>query len=614
MLAMMAGGLWVIMDPAGTIGALGRWANQASLGTLGAVGGGHAGPCEPDAGRQHGRASSAARSTGRGATWSSATCGWCSDPRRWTPRLRAAGLRSPPPSCRLRSAVASAAPLQRARSRAAGRHRRWHRARSCCATRTPTASCSSRSRPTRRCATRSTIRLAVQRAVRRRAKTPCRGPTAAQAEFRTERRNVRWRFCGLRLIWVGVLGMLLLLGFIALRLLGAAIASLLYLLLAPAAVLAPALGDGGPSGLPGVGDAAARRGDLEAHVLVSARRACWWCSDPDGRSDGARLVDAVAADVGVLVGRVPSSATRCSAWRTAAPRSSVERTVACAARERRARRRRSAMLRRAGRVRPRRKLSNRAPPAWTHRHDRAERSRASGPRTGTEAQVARALEQRASRRGERRATAPAPERSCRRHVRSSRVCAAQRVKAPASGDTRRAARTGPSRAAHRSGDRALAAGAEPARRAAERRRTGAACDRARVHAQQQAEARERFLDAQAALPAARRLRGPRAGARRDYAALAGPRGIRTRGEYERLDPRAQRAARLEIDRELALRSELGDGRRARRRAADATPRCRREKRKVNEAVRQQRSSSAMRDGGHRHARIARGALGVSTPG
>ena len=39
--------------------------------------------------------------------------------------------------------------------------------------------------------------------------------------------------------------MLLLLGFIALRLLGAALFSLLYLLLAPAAVLAPALGESG---------------------------------------------------------------------------------------------------------------------------------------------------------------------------------------------------------------------------------------------------------------------------------------------------------------------------------------------------------------------------------
>jgi len=50
---------------------------------------------------------------------------------------------------------------------------------------------------------------------------------------------------GLFLIWIGVLGMVLLLGYLALHLLGAAIASLFLLLLAPAAVIAPALGDGG---------------------------------------------------------------------------------------------------------------------------------------------------------------------------------------------------------------------------------------------------------------------------------------------------------------------------------------------------------------------------------
>ena len=37
MMAMMVGGLWVIMNPAGTVGALGAWANEASLGTLAAT-------------------------------------------------------------------------------------------------------------------------------------------------------------------------------------------------------------------------------------------------------------------------------------------------------------------------------------------------------------------------------------------------------------------------------------------------------------------------------------------------------------------------------------------------------------------------------------------------
>jgi hypothetical protein len=49
--------------------------------------------------------------------------------------------------------------------------------------------------------------------------------------------------------------------------------------------------------------------------------------------------------------------------------------------------------------------------------------------------------------------------------------------------------------------------------------------------------------------------GPSDGPGRDYAALAGLAGY-GREQYERLYPRAQREARLEIDRELALRREL----------------------------------------------------------
>src|SRR5439155_11867232 len=74
--------------------------------------------------------------------------------------------------------------------------------------------------------------------------THCHGPMAAQAQFRTDQGT--WpRVGGLLLIVAGVLGMLLLLGFIAIRLIGAALFSLFYLLLTPAAVIAPALGDTG---------------------------------------------------------------------------------------------------------------------------------------------------------------------------------------------------------------------------------------------------------------------------------------------------------------------------------------------------------------------------------
>jgi len=74
--------------------------------------------------------------------------------------------------------------------------------------------------------------------------TACTAGTAPQAEFRTAEGT--WpRVGGLLLIAIGTAGMLAMLGFIALRLLGSAIAVLVYLLLAPLAVLAPAFGDGG---------------------------------------------------------------------------------------------------------------------------------------------------------------------------------------------------------------------------------------------------------------------------------------------------------------------------------------------------------------------------------
>ncbi len=74
--------------------------------------------------------------------------------------------------------------------------------------------------------------------------THCEGPSAEEAEFRTQ--HGTWpRVVGLLLIWIGALAALALFGWIGLRLLAAALLSLLLLLLAPAAVLAPALGEGG---------------------------------------------------------------------------------------------------------------------------------------------------------------------------------------------------------------------------------------------------------------------------------------------------------------------------------------------------------------------------------
>jgi len=242
MVAMMVGGLWVIMDPTGTVGSLGRWANQAGLGALGAAAGGS--PIHP--GRTLANSMGDLFSgaiTGPWCFMEFGNVGWCSEPARLDPRLRA-------------SAMAIAA--------------REH-AQIGCANGGSFGACvrpgSDQARvlgqsvdELRRAHTNGQMFLALpaNQAMRNSindsdslfnvlcggSETPCRGPTAAQAEFRTEH-GTEWRFMGLVFLWAGALGMLLLLGFIDVHLLGAAIASLLYLLLAPVAVLAPALGDGG---------------------------------------------------------------------------------------------------------------------------------------------------------------------------------------------------------------------------------------------------------------------------------------------------------------------------------------------------------------------------------
>jgi hypothetical protein len=131
---------------------------------------------------------------------------------------------------------------------------------------------------------------------------------------------------------------------------------------------------------------------------------------------------------------------------------------------------------------------------------------------------------------------------------------AERDRALSAGDTRRAAELG-HRAQRTQGviegeQRDLNAARRIAREGEQARRwTG------RVYSRAQQQERDRFLDAQAALPAGMRAHASQGGPGRDYAALAALAGY-GRAEYERLDPRKQRAARLEVDRELALRREL----------------------------------------------------------
>jgi hypothetical protein len=224
---MMLAGFWVIVNPLGTVGALGAWANQASLGTLGAVVAGT--PGAPD--RTLAESMESVFSGTIGGPWCYLEFGdvrWCEDP------------------------VKSTSPLGKAAHEIAANDQETIGSQSV--------------ELLRDAKTNGDLFLALPANGEQRnsinpygpfknenglfnvlcggSEEPCHGPTAGEAEFRTQHGTAA-RVIGLFLIWIGVLGMVLLLGYLAMHLLGAAIASLFLLLLAPAAVIAPALGDGG---------------------------------------------------------------------------------------------------------------------------------------------------------------------------------------------------------------------------------------------------------------------------------------------------------------------------------------------------------------------------------
>jgi hypothetical protein len=239
MIAMMLAGLWVIANPAGTVGVLERWADEGAGGTLAAMTG---------AVGQRPQAALAASMTDLfGAVVTAPWCylefgdvSWCEDQRRFDPRLRRAAL-----------AIAK-------------RLRSQSRCQASCATSSHSSPAAVDAALLRDARTNGQLFLALpaNELERNSVKTQgtllnvlcggaetaakCHGPTAAEAEFRSER-GTNGRLMGLASIWLGALGMLLLFGLLAVRLLIAAAVTLLYLLLAPAAVLAPALGEGGRS-------------------------------------------------------------------------------------------------------------------------------------------------------------------------------------------------------------------------------------------------------------------------------------------------------------------------------------------------------------------------------
>jgi len=549
-LAMIVGGMWVIADPTGTVGALGGWANRASLGTLAiAARGTPSGP-----GRVLADSMDSVFAAVIEAPWCYLEFGdvaWCRDPARLDPRLHAAGLKIAAgelaligckpglgalPDCVARDSAQatalehSAQLLREAQSNGA------------------VFLALPANGPSRNSINEqgSLLRAICESSEA----TSCRGPTAAQAEFRTSGQT--WsRAGGLLLIVAGVLGMMLLLGFIALRLLASAAFGLFYLLLAPGAVLAPALGDGGR--------AVFRRwtGQLLGAVvskllfsfllgvvlavlatLSSLEALGWWTqwllmssfvwgaylrrhqalaiasgSHAGGRSAGVSVDSA-------------RSITRLVREALEPPRKAI------------------------GAARALRSKVSRPAPETEQRAQQAQVAR-SGQSTGWEEQARRMLLRERLHAGNRVQAEPQiRERLSAKREQLARV-RRERSKALSSGERRRASRLRVRGARVKEEIEREQEGLSAARRLAgegvsTRSRTG------HVFTSERLQRQARFLRAQAKLPPSAHARG--AGHRRDYGALSGLVGY-AREEYERLDPQRRRTARLEIDRELALHKD-----------------------------------------------------------
>ena len=245
MFAMMAGGLWVMAEPAGTVGAVEQWTNQAGLGTMAAVASGS--PEHAD------RTLADSMQVVFGSVVATPWCylefgdvGWCEDTGQLDGALRTAGLRIAK-SEEAKSGCRDGCPA------GAGQGSRTLFASAALLREAQTNGELFLALPANEAARNSSTKAGTLLNLLcggGDSADACRGPTSAQAEFRSQK-GTGSRVIGLFAIWLGALGMLLLLGFLALRLLGAAVVGLFFLLLAPAAVLAPALGDGGRSAFRG---------------------------------------------------------------------------------------------------------------------------------------------------------------------------------------------------------------------------------------------------------------------------------------------------------------------------------------------------------------------------
>ncbi|MCW3033815.1 MAG: hypothetical protein JWM60_2160 [Solirubrobacterales bacterium] len=541
MLAMVGAGLWLMLDPSGTVGALSRWSDSAALGTLAVAAQGS--PAAP--GRVLGSNLSGIFAAAIQSPWcylEFGNVGWCRSADALDPTLRSAGEKI---------AASELAQAGCGESTGACRHG------------TTAAALATSARLLREARTNGALFLALppngparnsindprsllRVLCRTSDATSCTGPGAAEAQFRTNAGT--WpRVTGLLLISVGLLGMMLLFGYVALRLLTAAVLSLAYLLLLPAVVLAPALGERG-------------------RALFRA-----WA----GRLFGALLAKLVFAFLlGVLfaVMGVVQSLEAIGWWaqwlllsafwwaaflrrhQLLALPSDVISDARRAASSRRVRAIRETLdtTRQAGEWRER--LQDRKRRARSADADRSLKPSGSHPsgapfpeqRSGShqgkpvaDSQTLRSLEVEDEVALQELGAAQA--RLAKAAPRLERI-EKQRRAAEKGGDARRAARLGVRR------DR-LALEVEADEGVITRTSLLTPGPGATISADRAAE-RSRFLDLQTALPAASATRG--ASGRRDYPALAGV-AYRSRAEYERLAPGPQRAVRLEIDRELAAR-------------------------------------------------------------
>jgi hypothetical protein len=245
MLAMTVGGLWVISDPAGTVGAVEQWANQVGVGTLAVVASGS--PSHPE--RTLAESMQVLFSSVVSAPWCYMEFGnvdWCESNGRLDGGLRKVGLAiadSEEEKSKCHNLCDAGASSEDQRLAASAVLLREAQTNGELFLALP-ANEPERNSVKNKGTLLNTLCGSGESADK------CRGPTASQAEFRSE--GATWsRLLGLCLIWIGALGMLLLLGFLALRLLCAALMGFFFLMLAPAAVLVPALGDGGRSAFRG---------------------------------------------------------------------------------------------------------------------------------------------------------------------------------------------------------------------------------------------------------------------------------------------------------------------------------------------------------------------------